>query len=71
MEFSRYRQKYGEWLTSSSGNFTPGKETQYPLNIDQMGPTADQLWVPSGLLEKRKKSLAPTGFEPRNVQPVA
>jgi hypothetical protein len=25
----------------------------------------------SGLMEKRKKSLAPTGFKTRNVQPVA
>jgi hypothetical protein len=39
-----------------------------PIPIE-LRPGGTDSWT--GLLEKRKKSLAPIGFEPRNIQPVA
>jgi hypothetical protein len=39
-----------------------------PIPIE-LRPDGTHSW--SGLLEKRKKSLATIGFEPRNIQPVA
>jgi hypothetical protein len=30
--------RFDEWLTSRSGNFSPGKEPRYPLNSKVGGP---------------------------------
>ena len=47
----------GEWSTSRSGRFTPGKELRYPLNR-RLGGLQSQ----SGRLEGGKKILAPDGI---------
>jgi hypothetical protein len=48
------------WSTPYPGRFIPGKETRYPLYRRLGGP----VWMGS-------KNIAPTGFNPRTVQPVA
>jgi hypothetical protein len=55
----------GKWLTSCSSSFTPGKETQYPLNRRLGGP---QSWPGQFLKrEKKKTSYHKLGFEPRRA----
>ena len=51
------------WSAPHSGPFTPGKETRYPLYI--------RLGGPQGLSGRAWKTSPTSGFDPRNVQPVA
>ena len=55
--------RWGGWLTSRSGCFTPGKETRYPLHARLSGPQ-----VRSG---RAWKIWLPPGLDSRTVQPVA
>ena len=53
----------GGWSTPRSGRFTPRKDTRYPLYRSLGGPQGRSGWV--------RKTSPPSGFDPRNVQPVA
>jgi len=53
----------GGWSTPRPWRFTPGKFTRYPLHRRLGGP---QAWS-----ARVQKILAPPGFDPRTVQPVA
>ena len=52
----------GGWSTTSPERFTPGSETV--LIAQGTGWTPRPFWTGA-------ENLAPTGFDPRNVQPVA
>jgi hypothetical protein len=51
------------WLAPRPGRFNPGKETQYPLYRRPGGP--------QGRCGRLRKISPPSGFDPRNFQPVA
>ena len=53
----------GGWSTPHPGQFTPGKETGYPLYRRLGGPHGLSGWV--------RKISPPPGFDPSTVQPVA
>ena len=53
----------GGWSTPCPWRFTPGKYTRYPLHRRLGGP---QAWS-----ARVQKILAPPGFDPRTVEPVA
>jgi len=56
----------GEWLTKSSGRFTPGREPRNSLNGRLGGIQSQSLrfW-------RRETLLRMPGFEPRTMQPIA
>jgi hypothetical protein len=55
-----------EWLTSSSGCFTPGIKHRYLFNKKQRGTQSR-----SGLFGKEKVYFFLAGFEAQTFQPVA
>ena len=55
----------GGWSTPRPGRFTPMKDL-LPIVFE-----ADCEWAPRTGLDGCRKSLPPTGFDPRTVQPVA
>ena len=54
--------RWGGWSTPRPGRFTAGKEP-VPI-VQEAGWAPDPVW-------KGADNLAPTGFDPRAVQPVA
>jgi hypothetical protein len=54
--------RWGGWLKSRSGRFTPGKD---PV------PIVQETWWARGLSGRVRKISPPPGFDPRTVQPVA
>jgi len=56
----------GKWSASRSGRFTPGAQSQYPMNMRLGGPQGR-----AGRFGENKNLLQSAGFEARTVQPVA
>ena len=56
-----------EWLRLGSGRFTSGDEPLYPLYRKLCGGPQGRSWM----CMKNRKTLAPTGVEPRTLQLVA
>ena len=54
--------RWGRYSTPRPGRFTPRKKTRYPLHRRLGEPQRRPVWV--------RKTSPPTGFDPRNVQPV-
>jgi hypothetical protein len=54
--------RWSGWSTPSPGRFIPEKETRYP--VQEVGWAPGPVWTGA-------EDLAPPGFDPRTVQPVA